>query len=97
MSDVLKYFFESYFHQDWRDEYSNSFEALEDFLGSETAETRKCLVSELIDLRAQQDIVSFDFRRFGANFRPETEGLSVTEWLDKAVNFLQDKSISPFK
>ena len=92
MDDELKYFFESYFHQDWRDEYNNSFEALEDFQNCETAETRNCLLRALIELRTGQDSRSFDFRRFGANFRPETEGLSVAEWLDKAVNFLQNRS-----
>lgn len=84
-SEPLFYFFECYFHQDWRDEYSSSFDVLYDFCKSEP--NLKVELKELFLELIERGDVSDDFiHEFGGNFKTETEGLTPTEWLSLAVS-----------
>lgn len=84
MNEVVEYFFASYFHQDWRDDYSDSVEALGDFIRCEDNETKDKLLNELIKLRSREDIENLELSRFGVNFNPETEAFpSLHGWVNR--------------
>ncbi|WP_163392567.1 contact-dependent growth inhibition system immunity protein [Enterovibrio norvegicus] len=86
--ELLFHFFECYFHQDWRDDYSSSFEALRDFCCLEPE--RKAELRESFNDLLEQDALSENFiNEFGGSFKTEREGLTANEWLKKAISDLK--------
>lgn len=55
MSEKLDYFFEAYFHQDWRDDYSTTLKAVEDFAQSESTESVTQLVQAFEELKKKDN------------------------------------------
>lgn len=88
MSEIFEYFFDAYFHQDWRDDYEKSLVAVEDFAKSEPRESVEQLVQALKELLSKGDLPQDTINKLGGNFKPESEGMSVAEWIDKALVIL---------
>lgn len=85
-SEPLSYFFECYFHQDWRDDYSSSFDVLLDFCQSEP-ELKEELKQQFLELIEQGYALSDYFvHELGGNFKTEREGFTAVEWLNIAVS-----------
>lgn len=89
MSEILEYFFDAYFHQDWRDDYESSLDAVADFSTAEPTESIVQLVQALKDLHGKGDLPQDTFNKLGGNFKPESEGMSVAEWIGKALEALE--------
>ncbi len=90
MSEIFEYFFDSYFHQDWRDDYESSLAAVEDFKNTEPTESIVLLVYGLKELLNKGDLPQETFNKLGGNFKPESESMSVVEWIDKALVVLEE-------
>ncbi|BFM08574.1 contact-dependent growth inhibition system immunity protein [Halioxenophilus aromaticivorans] len=88
MSEVLDYFFDAYFHQDWRDDYGSSFEAAEDFAKTEPAEAKTHLTSALSGLLEREKLPQDTLNGLGGNFKPESENMEVREWVIKVIEIL---------
>lgn len=88
MDEIFEYFFEAYLHQDWRDDYESSLDAVEDFANVEPTESVVKLVQALKDLQVRGDLPQDTINKLGGNFKPESEGMSVSEWIDKALEML---------
>ncbi|WP_157959019.1 contact-dependent growth inhibition system immunity protein [Salinicola endophyticus] len=88
MSEIFEYFFEAYFHQDWRDDYETSLDAVVDFANAEPDESVVELVEALKGLQDRGDLPQDTINKLGGNFKPESEGMSVSEWIDKALEML---------
>lgn len=88
--EIIRYFFECYFHQDWRDDYSSSLEVVRAFNLDEPFESRQGLIVALMDLLQQSDLSQETINKLGGNFKPETEGLSVRGWIEQAVEVIQE-------
>ncbi|GLO63607.1 hypothetical protein MACH09_41150 [Vibrio sp. MACH09] len=92
MSSVFKYLVESYFYQDWRYEYNSSKELIESFAMSEELDTVTKLKNELMTL-SSTSVPPQDFiNNLGGNFRPESEGQSVEEWILMVIEQLDKKN-----
>lgn len=88
MSEIFEYFFDAYFHQDWRDDYGSSFEAIEDFAKAEPAESKTQLVNALSNLLERGELPQDTINKLGGNFKPESEGMDVREWVIEALEIL---------
>ncbi len=88
MNEIFEYFFDAYFHQDWRDDYGSSFEAVEDFAKAEPAESKIQLVQALTELSNKGDLPQDTLNKLGGNFKPESEGMSVNEWISKVLEIV---------
>ncbi|MGR2741100.1 contact-dependent growth inhibition system immunity protein [Billgrantia sp. Q4P2] len=88
MNTILEYFFAAYLHQDWRDDYESSLDAVGDFANTEPVESVVELVQSLKELQARGDLPQDTINKLGGNFKPESEGMSVSEWIDKALEVL---------
>lgn len=88
MNDTLKYFFEAYFHQDWRDDYSSSMEAVKAFNNEEPLESKIQLKNEILHLLQASNLPQNTINNLGGNFKPETEGLSVNSWFEMVVKII---------
>ncbi|CCN36816.1 hypothetical protein VIBNISO65_1530038 [Vibrio nigripulchritudo SO65] len=88
MNDIFEYFFDAYFHQDWRDDYETSLSAVKDFAKAEPADSVEQLIQALNELRSKGDLPQNTFNMLGGNFKPESEGLSVSEWIGRALELL---------
>ncbi len=88
MSEIFEYFFDAYFHQDWRDDYGSSFEAIEDFVKAEPTESKTQLVGALNDLLEQEELPQNTINKLGGNFKPESEGMEVREWIIRVLEIL---------
>ena len=81
MNNILEYFFEGYFHQDWRVEHLSSFETIEAFLKEEPIALKIELQGALYELLEKEDLSSDTINKFGGNLNPESEGFQ----LDKRI------------
>jgi hypothetical protein len=90
MSDILVYFFEAYFHQDWRDDYASSLDAVRAFNLDEPVESRRELELAFRDLRDRRCLSQDTVNLLGGNFRPETEGVSMDAWLQSVLEIISD-------
>ena len=88
MNEILVYFFEAYFHQDWRDDYSTSLDAVKAFSMDEPMETKLKLRAALLELLDQNELSQDGFNKLGGNFKPETEGMSVKYWIEQTINII---------
>ncbi len=88
MSEILEYFFDAYFHQDWRDDYGSSFQAVEDFAKAESTESKVQLAQALAELSNKGDLPQNTINKLGGNFKPESEGMSVNEWIGKVLEIV---------
>jgi len=88
MSEILGYFFEAYFHQDWRDDYVSSLDVVKAFAAEEPIESKLKLRDALCKLLAQGELPQDCFNKLGGNFRPEREGLSVNKWIEQAIDII---------
>ncbi|PCM44855.1 contact-dependent growth inhibition system immunity protein [Marinobacter sp. ANT_B65] len=88
MSEILEYFFDAYFHQDWREDYASSFKAVEDFAKFESIESKAKLVGALNDLLKKEDLPQNTINKLGGNFKPESEGMEVREWIIRVLEIL---------
>lgn len=88
MSGIFEYFFDAYFHQDWRDDYGSSLEAVEDFAKAEPRESKAQLVQSLTELSNKSDLPQDTINKLGGNFKPESEGMSVNEWISKVLEIV---------
>ncbi|MEL6115300.1 contact-dependent growth inhibition system immunity protein [Photobacterium sp. SP02] len=89
MNDIIKYFFEAYFHQDWRYEYSSSRELLEDFIRMESESTVHDLAGAFKELMECPDVLQDRVNECDGNFNPESEEMSAIEWISMALTILQ--------
>jgi hypothetical protein len=88
-NEILKYFFKAYFHQDWRSDYSSSFDAVQNFIEHEAAETRKELKAALhYYLLTQCPLTDSLIWELGGSFRPSAEGRSTEEWFREVAERL---------
>ena len=87
-SSVLKYLVESYFHQDWRYEFSSSKVLIESFFIYEEDDVIEGLKSELITLSSSAAPPQDFINNLGGNFIPESEGQSVEEWIKMVIGLL---------
>lgn len=90
MSKIFEYFFNAYFHQDWRDDYDSSLAAVEDFANSESIESVTQLAKALKETMNNGGLPQNTFNKFGGNFRPESESMTVNEWMGKALDILDN-------
>lgn len=90
MSAIFEYFFDAYFHQDWRDDYESSLEAVEDFAKAEPMESKVELVQALTELSNKRDLPQDTINKLGGNFKPESEGMSVSEWIGKVLEIVDN-------
>ncbi|WP_018915868.1 contact-dependent growth inhibition system immunity protein [Vreelandella zhanjiangensis] len=90
MSEIFEYFFNAYFHQDWRDDYDSSLAAVEDFANSESTESVVQLAQALKETMNNGELPQNTFNKFGGNFRPESEHMTVNEWIGKALDILDN-------
>tara|TARA_R110002094_G_scaffold191809_4_gene166173 strand:- start:817 stop:1089 length:273 start_codon:yes stop_codon:yes gene_type:complete len=88
MNEIFEYFFEAYFHQDWRDDYASSLEAVEDYSESEPTESKAQLAEALAELSGKSDLPQDTINKLGGNFKPETEGMSVNEWIGRVLEII---------
>lgn len=88
MREIFEYFFDAYFHQDWRDDYRSSLEAVEDFARAEPTESKSQLVQALTELLNKSDLPQDTINKLGGNFKPESEGMSVNEWISKVLEIV---------
>ncbi|MDE1463547.1 contact-dependent growth inhibition system immunity protein [Spartinivicinus poritis] len=88
MSEIFEYFFDAYFHQDWRDDYESTLAVVEGFKNAEPTESVVQLVQELKELLSKEDLLQDTFNKLGGNFKPESEGMSVAEWVVRALEVL---------
>jgi hypothetical protein len=88
MSEIFEYFFDAYFHQDWRDDYGSSLKAVEDFAKAEPRESKAQLVQALTELSNKSDLPQDTINKLGGNFKPESEGMSVNEWISKVLEIV---------
>jgi len=88
VSEIFEYFFDAYFHQDWRDDYESSLSAVKDFKKAEPTDSIVQLVQGLKELLSKSDLPQDTFNKLGGNFKPESEGMSVAEWIGKALEIL---------
>ena len=80
---ALRHFLGAYLHQDWRDEYADSFDALDDFLlGSPPL---ALLIGPEIDRLIQESLPSEDLERrlfeLGSYYMPSLLGQDPSTWL----------------
>jgi hypothetical protein len=88
-ADWLAYFFEAYFHQDWRCDHATSVDCVMAFRAGEPADSCQQLRQALQSLQATQaDLPQDTINRLGGNFRPEMEGLTMDAWLERAIGLL---------
>ena len=86
LHETLKYFLRTYFHQDWMEDYSSSFMALDDFIQHESQETVSSLYYELVDALSIDPFNEEVINEYGGNYSPSTEGLSVKGWLQEVCS-----------
>ncbi len=89
MNDILTYFFESYFHLDWRSEWPNSIRVVEAFKKDETMQMTFKLLEEFRSLVQRPDLPQSTISEYGGCFNPETEGMNIKEWLLEAIETLE--------
>lgn len=89
MNEILLYFFEAYFHQDWRDDYATSLDAVKAFSVDEPMDTKMKLKNALSNLLSQGELPQDSFNKLGGNFKPEREGMSVKSWIEQAMDIIQ--------
>lgn len=89
MNDTLSYFFESYFHQDWRDDYSLSLDAVRAFNIAEPLETKQALKNALNEMLVSEELSQDVINKLGGNFKPEREGLSTRDWILRVLEVVQ--------
>lgn len=82
---ILSYFVQAYFHQDWRDEWSSSLDAVRAFDQSEPTENKQALKEALRAMLKEGDLGQGAINELGGNFRPETEQLSTREWIERVL------------
>lgn len=89
MNETLKYFFDAYLHQDWRDDYSSSLDAARAFNADEPLDSKKELKAAMLELLENNDLPQDTVNKLGGNFRPETEGMSVNNWIEEVAKIIQ--------
>lgn len=90
MNDIVTYFFEAYLHQDWRDDYVSSLDAVKAFTLDEPIERKNQLKSALLDLQSRGPLPQDTVNKLGGNFKPETEGMTTDAWLQRVLEALAD-------
>ena len=88
LKHILIYFFEGYFHQDWLCDEQNSLAIVRFFANTETPGHASSLKAALLNMISENNLQQDIFEKMGANFRPDLEGMTVKEWLEKAINIL---------
>ena len=88
MSKTIEHFFDAYFHQDWREDYKSSIDAVRDFCESEP-ESKKELVSILTRFLELRPIPDNLIQQYGGNFDPKSENLTVEKWLQKVIGIIE--------
>jgi hypothetical protein len=87
MNESIEHFFNAYFHQDWREDYDSTFDAVKDFCECEP-ESKKELVSALALLLELEPIPDNLIHKYGGNFDPKSEGFTVENWLKKTISMI---------
>lgn len=90
MNDIVTYFFEAYFNQDWRDDYVSSLDAVKAFSLDEPIESKNQLKSALLDLQSKGPLPQDAINKLGGNFKPKTEGITTDVWLQRVLEALAD-------
>lgn len=85
----LKYFFQSYFHLDWRKDYECSLSVVQDFVDHETFETRVQLKNDLEELLNSGEVSNEFIWELGGCFRPSSEGKTANIWLLEVIQLLE--------
>ncbi len=88
MIKTIEHFFDAYFHQDWREDYKSSIDAVRDFSESEP-ESKKELASILGGFLELESIPDNLIQKYGGNFDPKSENLTIEEWLQKVIEILK--------
>ena len=91
MSKILEYFFEAYFHQDWREDCQSSLDVVTEYINSETDNNINDLYIALKNLLSSEVLPQDTFNKLGGNFKPETEGMTVGEWIVRAIKLFDEK------
>ena len=90
MNDALTSFLTAYFHQDWKSEFSNSLDAVNEFISTSPEELRIQLLCEVELLLYKKDLKEDLVWLLGGNFRPESEGFTIKLWLQEIERALQE-------
>ncbi len=88
MNKIVKHFFDAYFHQDWREDYKSSFDAVRDFCESEPESKRDLglILTQFLELKPIPDNL---IQKYGGNFDPKSENFTVEKWLQKAIEIIK--------
>lgn len=90
MNNILLYFFESYFHQDWRDDYPSSLDVARAFNSAEPMEAKRALKRALGEMLEARELSQDTINKQGGNFKPERENLSVYDWIQQVLVIVED-------
>lgn len=91
MNDIVTYFFEAHFNQDWTDDYVSSLDAVKAFSLDEPIESKNQLKSALLYLQSKGPLPQDAINKLGENFKPETEGITTDVWLQRVLETLADQ------